>query len=37
MEHPQASVDYPPNRHELLAWFPDDATGTAYARYSHGV
>ena len=24
-EHPQASVDYPRNWHELLAWFPDDA------------
>jgi len=30
MEHPQASVDYPRNWHELLAWFPDDAACLRY-------
>ena len=30
MEHPQAGVDYPRNWHELLAWFPDDATCLRY-------
>lgn len=30
MEHPQASVDYPRNWHELLVWFPDDAACLRY-------